>query len=277
MTEKRKRKRLNGSPNGSPDSGSSRPLTARSVVASTLLGIDPPRLSAQLLARSGELFGISDGTTRVALSRMLAAGELEADDGGYRLAGHLLGRQERQRSSRAPLRRRWAGAWTMAVVIDGRRSATDRAELRSAMRVLALAEYREGVWLRPANLPLDRDLAATAILSAQCRPFTVQPDEDAADLAAHLWNLSGWATRANELRAEVAALVGPLEAGDTDPLREGFVLSAAVLRHLLADPRLPDELVPSSWPGSDLRADYDRYDQAFKAVWRQWFRGQPTA
>ncbi len=75
----------------------SRALTARSVVASTLLGMTPPRLSSQLLVRSGELFGIAEGTTRVALSRMVAAGELEAVGGSYQLAGHLLTRQERQR------------------------------------------------------------------------------------------------------------------------------------------------------------------------------------
>ena len=46
--------------------GSGRALTARSVVASTLLGMSPPRLSSQLLVRSGELFGITEGTTRVA-------------------------------------------------------------------------------------------------------------------------------------------------------------------------------------------------------------------
>ena len=72
-------------------------LTARSVIASTLLGIEPPRLPTLLLVRSGELFGISAGTTRVALSRMVAAGELEPDGNGYRLAGHLLDRQARQR------------------------------------------------------------------------------------------------------------------------------------------------------------------------------------
>ena len=43
-----------------------KPMTARSVVASTLLGIEPPRLPARILVRSGELFGIAEGTTRVA-------------------------------------------------------------------------------------------------------------------------------------------------------------------------------------------------------------------
>jgi phenylacetic acid degradation operon negative regulatory protein len=254
-----------------------RPMTARSVIASTLLGVDPPRLPALLLARSGELFGISEGTTRVALSRMVAAGELEPDDGGYRLAGRLLDRQERQRSSRVPDRRSWDGEWTMAVVGDVRRPAADRAALRSAMRVLRLAEHRESVWLRPDNLPDDRDPTAAAVVGAQCRRFRARPtDEPAAPLAARLWDLAGWADGADALRRDMAGLVERLEAGDATPLPDGFVLNAAVLRHLLADPLLPDELLPPAWPGPALRADYDRYDRAFKAVWRDWFRAQPA-
>ena len=254
-----------------------RPFTARSVIASTLLGVDPPRLPALLLARSGELFGMSEGSTRVALSRMVAAGELEPDDGGYRLAGHLLDRQERQRTSRAPVRRRWTGDWTMAVVGDGRRAAVDRAALRSAMRVLHLAEHREGIWLRPDNLAPDRDEAAMSVLDAQCHRFTARPDdEDPRALAAGLWDLEAWMVNARAAQAEMDALIGPLEAGDTASLPAGFVLSAEVLRLLVADPLLPDELLPPAWPGVEIRATYDRYDRAFKSVWRSWFRAQPA-
>jgi len=52
------------------------------------------------------------------------------------------------------------------------------------------------------------------------------------------------------------------------------VTSAGVLRHFLADPLLPAELVADGWPGQALRAEYDRYDHAFKTVWSQWFRDQ---
>ncbi|MDQ3757078.1 MAG: PaaX domain-containing protein, C- domain protein, partial [Actinomycetota bacterium] len=45
-----------------------RPLTARSVLLSTLLGAHPPELPVQVLVRSGELFGMAEGTVRVALS-----------------------------------------------------------------------------------------------------------------------------------------------------------------------------------------------------------------
>ena len=251
-------------------------MTARSVIASTLLGVDPPRLPALLLARSGELFGISEGTTRVALSRMVTAGELEPDDGGYRLAGHLLDRQARQRVSRAPTRRRWNGDWSMAVVGGRRRPAAERSELRHAMGVLRLAERREGVWLRPANLGDEHDPAADAVVGAQCHRFTVRPtDESPFEVAARLWDLPGWARQAEVLRAAMAELGEPFERGETELLPHGFVLSATVLRHFLADPRLPPELVPPAWPGDALRADYERYDRAFKSVWRAWFGTQP--
>jgi phenylacetic acid degradation operon negative regulatory protein len=67
------------------------------------------------------------------------------------------------------------------------------------------------------------------------------------------------------------ALVGPLEAGRHGALADGFVTSAAVLRHLQSDPLLPPSLLPDRWPGDTLRADYDRFDAAYRSVLRAWF------
>jgi hypothetical protein len=72
------------------------PLDARSLALSVLLGSHPPVLPARALVALAELFGIAGGTMRTALSRMVAAGELEAADGRYRLAGRLLERQRAQ-------------------------------------------------------------------------------------------------------------------------------------------------------------------------------------
>ena len=67
------------------------------------------------LVRAGELFGFAEGTVRVALSRMVATGELQAvGTGRYRLAGHLLERQARQDESRRAPSRRWNGDWLTA-------------------------------------------------------------------------------------------------------------------------------------------------------------------
>ena len=250
-----------------------RPLTARSVIASTLLGMSPPRLSGQLLVRSGELFGISEGTTRTALSRMVAAGELDPNDGAYRLAGHLLDRQARQDESRAARVEVWNGRWQGAAVVSERRSAGARSELRDAMEALRFGERREGLWLRPDNLDPHRSPEARAVLRSQCDQFLIDPlDPDASALAAGLWDLRGWADRADDLRRRMADVVDDLEAGATEALAPGFVLSASVLRHTQADPLLPKPLLPDAWPGPALRAEYDRYDAAFKALWRDWFR-----
>ena len=146
-----------------------RPLSARSLVASTLLGCHPPELATAALVEMGKLYGVAEGTLRVALSRMLSAGELEAIEGGYRLTGPLLGRQARQEEGWRPMLREWDGAWAMAVVVSAGRSAAARVELRAAMAALRLAELREGVWLRPDNLDPQRLPAVRAVVAAQCR------------------------------------------------------------------------------------------------------------
>ena len=246
--------------NGDGDGLGLRPLTARSIVASTLLGMRPPELPARLLVRSGELFGIAEGTTRTALSRMLNAGELVAVDGRYRLAGHLLDRQARQEASRHPrLRARWDGTWRSAVVVAERRSAAERTALRTAMARARYAELREGVWLRPHNLadgPPDVDGVTW---------FRARPD-DARAVVGRLWDLDAWADRAERLRR---AMTPPV---DESELARAFEVSAAVLRHLQSDPLLPDRLLPARWPGDALRVEYERFDAAFKTTWRKWFR-----
>ncbi|WP_116214931.1 PaaX family transcriptional regulator C-terminal domain-containing protein [Streptomyces olivoreticuli] len=231
-----------------------RPLTARSVVLSTLLGHHPPALPARALVRAGALFGTAEGTVRTALTRMVAAGDLEQRDGTYRLTDRLLARQARQDDSRAPRTRAWDGGWEIAVVTTERRAPADRAALRQAMAALRLAELREGCWTRPANLVRDRP----AVVAGQCAVFTGEPEDDPARLAATLWDLDGWAARATALEAA-------LRPGS---LAEQFTVSAAVLRHLLADPVLPGALLPPGWPGERLREHYEAFDGAFRELLR---------
>ena len=244
-----------------------RSLTARSVIASTLLGTEPPRMPGRALVQVSELFGISEGTARTALSRMVAAGELTADDGAYQLTGpRLLERQARQSASRRATRHRWHGGWLMAIVVQERRDAAARADLRAALESARLAELREGVWLRPDNI----DVVWPDVVREQCTILHAR-DVDPS-LVDRLWDQVTWAATADELRDAIAELVGPLERGDTGALADGFVVSAAVLRHFQADPLLPEELLRREWPGAALRSEYDRFDAAYRAVLRDWFR-----
>ena len=240
-----------------------RPLTARSVVASTLLGMNPPRLSSAALVASGEQFGVAPGTTRVALSRMVDAGELVvADDGVYALAGPLLERHARQEQGRHPKTTAWKGDWRMAVVTTAGRDATARAALRVTMGKLRMAELREGVWVRPDNLALPTHID-------DCTLFTARPDD--IDVV-HLFDLPAWAATARQLLGELDHTEGALERRDASALGETFVIAAATTRHLTLDPLLPPQLLPNDWPGDELRRRYDAYQANFAATWRDWYR-----
>jgi phenylacetic acid degradation operon negative regulatory protein len=246
--------------------GPAPPLTARSVLASALLGMDPPELPVAQLVRLTGLFGISENRARVALSRMVASGEATSDGTGrYRLSGHLAARQSRQSASRAGTTASYDGQWWLAVVTTTGSSAEVRGARRRTLSYGRLAELREGVWMRPANLavrlpdPLEGDVEL----------MTARP-ADPAGLAHRLWDLSAWSEHARDLFGDLQALV----PDEPDALGPGFELSAAVLRHLQADPLLPSELLPADWPGAPLRAAYDQWDARYRTTLRDWSRAR---
>jgi phenylacetic acid degradation operon negative regulatory protein len=226
--------------------------------------MDPPELPVAQLVRLTGLFGISANRARVALSRMVAAGEATTDGSGtYRLAGRLRERQARQSASRAGSTLPFDGQWWVAVVVTSGSSAEIRTARRRSLAHTRLAELREGVWMRPDNVEvrLPEDLRSDVELMT-ARPRT--PDR----LAGELWSLPAWAGRADQLLRDMAELA-PDKA---QALAPGFELSAAVLRHLQADPLLPEELLPSGWPGARLRSDYGRWDARYRTTLREWSR-----
>lgn len=254
-----------------------RPFTARSVIASTLLGAHPPVLPVRVLVRSGALFGISEGTVRVALTRMVSTGELTTDgDGRYELAGRLRRRQARQDESRTPPPdHAWDGRWELSVVRSEARPAAERAELRSAMQRLRCAELRPGTWTRPANLDPTRLPDDRAIADAAVHRFDAHP-ADATEVVAALWDLRRWAADAKALHGTLGSATRELRRRTTDAepgaLADAFTLNAEVRRHLQRDPLLPFALLASNWPGGDLRARFDAFDLLFLERWRTWLR-----
>src|SRR5207249_4125877 len=124
-----------------------------------------------------DLFGVPEGTTRVALSRMVERGELRTIDGMYELAGRVGGRRQMQDWSLAPRLRRWNGDWCFAIVEGGARGAAERSALRDAMRQCRLREVREGVWTRPDNLPrASAPASAWDVVETQCQWWTARPE-----------------------------------------------------------------------------------------------------
>jgi len=253
-----------------------RPLSARSVLATALLGSDLGRLTVGELVTVAALFGISAGAARTCLWRMVSNGELTSEDGHYALAGRLLERRERvDEASRIDGAARWDGTWELAIVSLERRSAADRLELRKSAIALHLGELREGVWIRPDNLDSQRLPASRAVLDQQCIHFHSAATDITDDRMQSLFSLDDWAEDASELiEAMDVELVALQDKRDhsAERLAYEFALSVAVVRHLQLDPQLPAELIPDHWPGHRLRSTYRRFDDAFKRRLNTAFR-----
>lgn len=217
-------------------------MTARSVVLSVLLGAHPAWATAAELIRLTADFDIREPTLRVTLTRMVSAGDLIRSGDGYRLSDRLLARQRRQDDAINPQLRTWDGTWTTLIITSVGIDARTRAALRTTLLDNRFAELREGVWLRPDNLKVE---LPTEVLS-KVRVLHGY-DDTPSELAAQLWDLPGWMGNAQGLLDEMAS------ATDTSGR---FVVAAGVVRHLLTDPVLPDELLPDGWPGHALRVAY---------------------
>ncbi len=173
-------------------------MTARSVVLSVLLGAHPAWASASELIRLTADFGIKETTLRVALTRMVSAGDLIRSADGYRLSDRLLARQRRQDEAMRPRVKAWHGDWVVLIVTSVGTDARTRAALRTTMHHKRFGELREGVWMRPDNLDLELDHE----MAARVRVLKARDDEP-AELAGQLWDLSGWADTGRRLLDEM--------------------------------------------------------------------------
>jgi phenylacetic acid degradation operon negative regulatory protein len=249
-----------------------RPLPARSLIASLLLRSDPPRMRGARLVQWCALFGVSEGTARVALSRMVDRGELRGEDGVYELAGRVGGRRVAQDWSLEPDLGAWNGEWRMAVVAGGGRSAVERSALRYTMRHLRFAEWREGVWLRPDNVPeSSAPVEWWRVARAQCAFWIAEPDDDPHRLANTLFAPAKWSARAAVLRKQLVTVTRKLDETTDTGLAAAFATGARAIAHIRSDPLLPDELADAE-AGRRLRAQYRAYELAFSKSLQAWFR-----
>lgn len=228
-----------------------RTLTARSAILSVLLGTHPAQAPVGWIVRVGTGLGLQESALRAALTRMVAAGDLERGaDATYRLSARLAERQRRQDVAIEQHPGSWAGGWQLAIVMIGAADSTDRAAFRESLRLARFGELREGVWCRPDNIAVDLPETSRRRLSL----FTGRPEEPPATLAQRLFQPDRWAERA---RALLTAF------DEADSIAARFEVAAAMVHHLLDDPVLPPELLPDDWPGSEIRARYAGFRTEF--------------
>jgi phenylacetic acid degradation operon negative regulatory protein len=236
-----------------------RRFSARSLTLSVLLGSHPPRLSVASLIDFCSLFGVTPGAVRTALSRMVGAGELEPDDGGYRVAGELLERQRQQDVGRIPPSDEWDRSWWTAIPLADSRSVGERRRFRSVMLGSTMGELRPDVWMRPANIAGPR--ADSRLLVSRGEPASETIDA----LVERLWDVASLDRRAR-------LLLGAIDDDDAD-LPRRFIALAACLQYLRTEPQLPRQLAPAR-TAEELRRRYGPAEARFQDDLRRYFRGE---
>lgn len=223
-----------------------RPLTARSAILSMLLGAHPPSATVSEVVAFGRHVDINDSAVRAALTRMVAAGDLQRESGVYTLSDRLVERQHRQDEAMRVPTGAWNGTWHVAVVVSTGKDPASRLHLRRSMVGAHFGELREGVWMRPDNLEWHPD----ADIAEDLELMRARPHHHAGDLAYRLFTPHRWAATGRDLLAHADHAATP---------HDRLTAVATIVRHLTRDPLLPPELLPSDWPGGALRRTYDAF------------------
>lgn len=229
----------------------------RSIVLSVLLGAHPPQMSVGRILEFTSLFGIADGTVRTALSRMVSSGDLDNDDGLYRLTGRLLERQAQQDAGRVRPPTSWDGSWWVAAVLAERRSVTERRAFRSRVVGARFGELRPDLWIRPANIAVPDDLTDVMLTRG---PLVTG---DGEQLTRQLWDLGVIERDAIGHRRLLDDVAESRGDDGTSWLADAFVVLADCQRFLRTEPQLPPAL-SSSTAANELRTTYDEVLRSFQ-------------
>lgn len=242
------------------------------VFGDVLLPIGPAtEVTVQELAGLLADFGVNERLVRTSLSRLVQDGLLAVRPEGrrsyYRVSSEAVelfaaADEVIYRGRPTP----WDGQWTTVVLDGGQSTAEHRAALRQHLTALGLGSIAPNVLGAPL-VPVRMVVEAVEALGGVEHLVVTRGAlasgvgiVDAPTLAARCLDLDGiavdYARLADRLGRFGDSVLARLDPARASKLR--LLVVATFRRVALADPRLPDELLPSGWPGHRARAEAAR-------------------
>jgi len=157
-------------------------------------------------------------------------------------------------------------------VVPARVDRTACRQREKALRLLGFASFVPGLWVRPDNLTvraaeLRVELIALGLPDADLVVGLHDFDPVSERRAHGLWDVPALRRGYRRSLADVEASAARLgKLAPTRAMAESFLLGGRVVRELVLDPLLPDEICP----GDERRALVERlgeYDRAGRLVW----------
>lgn len=234
-------------------------------------------MPVRALVEAGRCFGIGGNSLRVALARLLARGRVERDTRGrYRLGpgAEPMRRQVVSWRSLATSRRSWDGSWLMIHLPVGPEAPLRRRSQR-ALRFLGLRSIAPHLQVRPDNLHGGVEAAREKLHGLGLDPgalvfVAAGLDPDADQRARRLWDTealeAAYAVSLEEIGRSMRRLPG---LGEAEAMVESFLLGGRMIRQLVLDPLLPDEVLPAATRDALVAAMRD-YDRAGRRCWARF-------
>jgi phenylacetic acid degradation operon negative regulatory protein len=251
--------------------------TAKSLILDLLSTLAGGTMPVSALVRAGELFGIAENSLRVALARLVAAGQVERDERGrYRMGRQAAPIDRRVTSWRRiserirPWADRWVGVHTGAVSARASDRQVQRRE--RALRFLGFGELSPGLSVRPDNLkggiPAIRTELASLGVEAGVLVFEIDALDPATDARARgLWDVAGLCSGYRQSLSDIEASERHLQSvTEEEAMVESFLLGGRVIRQLVLDPLLPEPILPVGERDA-LVVAMRRYDKVGRAFW----------
>jgi len=226
--------------------------TPRSLIVDLLSTLRRGSMPVAALCQAGALFGIAEGSLRVALHRLQAEGRVESDERGqYRLGAAaapvqsvVAGWRELDRRTRA-----WNGRWIAVHAAAPRRRRTRFDPTAHALRLFGFERLAPALHVRPANLREGTEGVRSALYALGlpddalvCELGELDPATDAR--ARSVWNGDALVRSYRAARREIEASSTRLpERSEAEAMVESFQLGGRVLQQLVLDPLLPAPLV----------------------------------
>ncbi len=239
------------------------PVTPRTAIEAFLPAHGSVDLA--LVYDAGNAAGVDDQPVRLAIRRMVAAGEVTQSGRGRRgtltLTEHGRARLERDRLAiRLALGQdqglvSWDGHWHLVAVSAPETERSTRDVVRRRLTDAGAAAIGTSLYLSPHDLA---DLVDAAhhvhLVRATATTVDVRGVTDAKDVAELLWPgapiVRGYA--ALEAAVDRAAHL-PDAAGVEEVLAEQLRLAEALERSMRPDPLVPPELRDEGWPPAAVR------------------------
>lgn len=221
------------------------------------------------LVRILSALDIAAPAVRTAISRMVRQGWLAPttlDAGpGYRLTPaaerRLFDAAERIYRTSS---REWDGCWHL-LVLDPIPDRPRRIRVSNALAYMGFGRLAPLTWISThQSTEVDPMLASEHVDAYQ---FVSRDLGEAADVAAHAWDLETLASAYERWREDAAQLLE--QPGSLDD-RAAFVTRSLLVhewrKFLFRDPGLPPQLLPVNWPGHSAAAFFDEHATALRAA-----------